>query len=90
VGLAVSEAVTNAVMYAYELRDGKIQLAARADAGRLSVEVADDGCGLGNSRAEGGLGLGLSLIEQLSESLTIGRRASGGVELKMSFALDQI
>ena len=24
VGLAVSEAVTNAVMYAYELRDGKI------------------------------------------------------------------
>ena len=30
------------------------------------------------------------LIEQLSESLTIARRASGGVELKMSFALAQI
>jgi anti-sigma regulatory factor (Ser/Thr protein kinase) len=90
VGLAVSEAVTNAVMYAYEFRDGKIHLAARVDDGRLSVHVADDGCGLGNSRAEGGLGLGLGLIEQLSERLTIGRRASGGVELEMSFALDQI
>jgi anti-sigma regulatory factor (Ser/Thr protein kinase) len=87
VGLAVSEAVTNAVMYAYELRDGKIHLAATVDSRQLSVRVADDGCGLGNSSAEGGLGLGLVVIEQLSESLTIARRASGGVELRMSFAL---
>ena len=90
VGLAVSEAVTNAVMYAYEVRAGKIHLAASVDAGRLSVQVADDGCGFGNSPADGGLGLGLVLIEQLSESLTIAKRASGGVELKMSFALDPI
>lgn len=88
IGLAVSEAVTNAIVHAYaQARAGAIQLTAVAVEDELSVLVADDGCGLGWAPASPGLGLGMGVIECSADALTITTRASGGTLLEMLFRL---
>src|SRR5438270_10506247 len=67
VRLAVSEAVTNAVVHAYEGQDGEIEVSAKVDDHELEVEVDDDGRGL-RAGARHGLGLGLALIALSSDT----------------------
>ena len=86
--LAVSEAVTNAVAYAYEGATGEIHVLAAALSGELWIVVADDGKGMRERRGgTRGLGLGLGLMARLSDALTILTRSSGGVEVRMRFDL---
>ena len=85
--LAVSEAMTNAVKYAYVDEPGEIEVAATLASGELWVLIADDGCGLRAEARSDGLGLGLALIALASDSLTIVRRSSGGIEVRLAFAL---
>lgn len=67
VKLAVSEAVTNAVVHAFRDRaPGTISVKADVDEGRLVVVVADDGTGMRPNPDSAGLGLGISLITSLS------------------------
>jgi serine/threonine-protein kinase RsbW/stage II sporulation protein AB (anti-sigma F factor) len=67
VRLAVSEAVTNAVVHAFRDRaPGTISVKADIDRGRLVVVVADDGIGMRPNPDSAGLGLGISLITTLS------------------------
>lgn len=88
IGLAVSEAVTNAIVHGYgEGGEGSIQLIAAGFDGEVSVLVADDGCGLGSARASCGLGLGMGVMEYSADVLTITTRASGGTLIEMRFAL---
>lgn len=88
VRLAVSEALTNAVVHAYRPgTPGLIHVTAAIAGRELSVIVADDGCGLGCAPDSPGLGLGLNLIEQSCHSLTITMRPSGGTQLEMRFPL---
>ncbi len=89
VGLAVSEAVTNAIVHAYGCgsRRGAIRLTVAAVDDELSVLVADDGCGLGAAPPSPGLGLGMGVIELSTDALTITTRSSGGTLLEMSFSL---
>jgi len=88
VSLAVSEAVTNAVVHAYPVGvPGPVHLTAALTGRALLVIVADDGCGLGAARETPGLGLGLNLIEDSCDSLTIGASRSGGTQLEMRFVL---
>jgi len=89
VRLAVSEAVTNAVAYAYDGAGGQVHLIAAIVSCELWVVVADDGNGMQARPSDTrGLGLGLGLIARLSDALTILTRSSGGVEVRMSFRLD--
>lgn len=87
--LAVSEAVTNAIVHAYSDCQGSVQLVAAANQGELSVLVADDGCGLGHAPRSPGLGLGMGVIEYSADELTITTRASGGTIVEMRFRLSE-
>jgi anti-sigma regulatory factor (Ser/Thr protein kinase) len=85
--LAVSEAMSNAVVHAYGKEGGVVRLTATAIAGDLVVVVADDGCGLGVAPKSAGLGLGLGVITQLADGVTLRRRSSGGTQVEMRFAI---
>jgi anti-sigma regulatory factor (Ser/Thr protein kinase) len=88
VRLAISEAVTNAVAYAYDGVPGEIHVIAAVVTDELWLVIADDGNGMRARPTEArGLGLGLGLMAQLSDALTILARSSGGVEVRMRFDL---
>jgi len=89
VKLAVSEAVTNAVMHAYigAEQPGEVRLDARVDEGRVLVTVADDGCGMTPRLDSPGLGVGLPFIAHTTDTLEIEPGDSGGTRLRMSFRI---
>lgn len=87
VALAVSEAATNAIKYAYDCGrvEGRVELAAATGEGWLEVCVCDRGESFGNGRP-GGLGLGLAIMAALTAELTIVQEGSG-TEVRMRFPL---
>jgi serine/threonine-protein kinase RsbW len=88
--LAVSEALTNAVVHAYRGNEpGQFQVTAAVASGELWVLISDDGRGLHAWNDSRGLGIGLSLISGLSDDFAIVTRASGGTEVQMRFDLKQ-
>jgi stage II sporulation protein AB (anti-sigma F factor) len=88
VRLAASEAVTNAVVHAYDEESGRINVAAWPVGGELWLLVADHGHGLRPRCDRLGLGLGLGLMAQVSDSFAIANRPGGGTVLRMRFALN--
>lgn len=89
--LAVSEAVTNAVVHAFQARDpGHVTVCIDIERERDCVElvVIDDGDGMVPRPDTPGLGLGLPLIAQLAETFQIGTPETGtGTEIRMTFHL---
>ena len=83
--LAASEAITNAVLHAYEETLGTVQISASCTLGELWLLISDDGVGLRSGSTRGGLGLGLAVIAQLADDFQIVRRSTGGTELEMRF-----
>jgi serine/threonine-protein kinase RsbW/stage II sporulation protein AB (anti-sigma F factor) len=85
--LAVSEAVTNAVMHAYvdAPQPGAVSVDATFEGDSLLVEVADDGSGMMPRLDSPGLGVGLPLIADTVDTLDIGNSPRGGTLLRMSF-----
>jgi anti-sigma regulatory factor (Ser/Thr protein kinase) len=87
VALAVSEAITNAVLHAYrDQSPGPVRVVACAEPDRLVVVVRDYGCGMSPNPDSPGLGLGLSVIGGLATELNIERPDDGGTRLRMCFA----
>jgi stage II sporulation protein AB (anti-sigma F factor) len=88
--LVVSEAVSNAVLHAYDADGGGIQVTAAVVPGELWILIADDGFGLRAERSGNqGLGLGLGWMAQFSDGLTLVTRSSGGLEVRLRFDLIQ-
>lgn len=86
VALAVSEAVTNVVKYAYEAGTaGNIELAGSTEGDQLEIWVRDRGTGFGKG-SDDGLGLGLSIIARLCDDMKIVQEGAG-TEVRMRFAL---
>lgn len=87
VALAVSEAVTNAVRYAYPAEgDGDVELQATVEkGGRLSVAVRDEGAGFRAGPSQG-LGAGLVLIGECADMLKVDQ-GTDGVVVRMVFRL---
>jgi len=86
--LAASEAVSNAVIHAYgHGGPGAVTLTAAVIDAELTVIVADDGCGFGGAPESQGLGIGLAVIAQLCDSLSMIARSSGGTQMEMRFRL---
>jgi anti-sigma regulatory factor (Ser/Thr protein kinase) len=85
--LAVSEAVTNAVVHAYvdAPQPGVVRVAASIEGDNLLVEVCDDGSGMMPRLDSPGLGVGLPVIAHNADTLDIGNSPRGGTLLRMSF-----
>jgi anti-sigma regulatory factor (Ser/Thr protein kinase) len=89
VALAVSEAATNAIIHAYgDGRSGAIHVRVSHTGSVLDVQVTDEGVGMRPQQCDrGGLGLGLSLIASVTDSVQIGHGPTGsGTRLRMRFA----
>jgi serine/threonine-protein kinase RsbW/stage II sporulation protein AB (anti-sigma F factor) len=87
VKLAVSEAVTNAVMHAYVDADqpGEVRVATCLRDAILYVTVSDDGLGMMPRLDSPGLGVGLPFIADTADTLDIATGDGGGTVLRMSF-----
>jgi anti-sigma regulatory factor (Ser/Thr protein kinase) len=89
--LAVSEAVTNAVLHGYRDAPGDVQVTGEFDHGALWIRVRDAGCGMRprpeTSTSRTGLGLGLGLIARVVDAMTLEQRRRGGTDLRMRFDL---
>jgi serine/threonine-protein kinase RsbW len=87
--LAVSEALTNVVVHAYDGEPGTMTVEARHDGSeQLTVVVLDEGHGLMARPVSPGLGLGLGLMAQMADSFRIAsRRGVPGTIVSMRFAL---
>jgi serine/threonine-protein kinase RsbW/stage II sporulation protein AB (anti-sigma F factor) len=90
IALAVSEALSNAVLHAYVGRDspGDVGVDAWVDEHALTVVVCDDGVGMLPRPDSPGLGLGLSVIARMTEHLEVESPAARpGMLLRMTFAI---
>jgi anti-sigma regulatory factor (Ser/Thr protein kinase) len=87
VGLATSEALTNAIMHGYPDGAGTVYITAAVACGELGILIADDGCGIRPDVSRGRPGLGLTLIASLCYELQIVKRSSGGTGLWLWFKL---
>jgi anti-sigma regulatory factor (Ser/Thr protein kinase) len=89
VALAVSEAVTNAVVHAYAgaRETGTVRVRCWVSEGQLVVEVADDGVGMVRRDDSPGIGHGLAIVGALAEALVVAPGAGGrGTAVTMTFA----
>jgi serine/threonine-protein kinase RsbW len=89
IALALSEAITNAVLHAYvgAAQPGEVEVVAQRhlDDG-LQIAVCDDGRGMQPRSDSPGVGLGLPLIASLTEHFEVQARPDGGTRLCMYFA----
>jgi anti-sigma regulatory factor (Ser/Thr protein kinase) len=84
--LAVSEAITNAVIHGYRGDEsGVVEVHARADSGGLMVTVTDSGVGMSPNRESAGLGLGIPLMIKFADRVTFDAVAGGGTRVTMRF-----
>ena len=84
--LAISEAITNAVIHGY--RDGPagtVEVEARADSGGLTIKVTDGGVGMSPNPESAGLGLGVPLMVRFADRVTFDAVAGGGTRVTMRF-----
>ena len=88
--LALTEACTNSVRHAYSGdRAGTVEIVYQLEHDRLVVEVVDDGegfvpgelAGEGNGDLNEG-GLGIAIIQAVTDEVEIGERESGGSRLR--------
>jgi serine/threonine-protein kinase RsbW len=87
--LAVSEAVSNAILHAYDDGGGQVHVTAGFASDQLWVLVADDGRGFRAPARRPGLGWGLPLIAHMADGLEIADRADGGTEIRMRFGVGE-
>ena len=89
VALAVTEAITNAVVHAYAdaPEPGEIEVVVqRLPDDGLEILVCDDGRGMMPRHDSPGIGLGLPLVATLAERFEVQARADGGTKVLMAFA----
>jgi anti-sigma regulatory factor (Ser/Thr protein kinase) len=84
VALAISEAATNVVLHAYGGSAGPIEMVAKAEGRWLEFDLRDEGRGFRPSPS-GGLGFGLKVMAEVSDSMTV-RQQDQGTTIALRFA----
>jgi serine/threonine-protein kinase RsbW len=90
--MAVTEACTNAVVHAYPDGRGRLDVEMYADEAQLTVVVRDHGQGLATAENESGggaLGLGIPLIQALTDSFDLHGSPGEGTEVRMGFLYER-
>ena len=87
--VAVSEAVTNAVVHAYldAPEPGPVYVTAECHEDSMWVAVSDEGRGMIPRPDSPGIGLGLPLIARMTAGFELQERDGGGTVLRMRFRL---
>jgi anti-sigma regulatory factor (Ser/Thr protein kinase) len=91
IGLAVSEASTNAVLHAYAAdgtRGATFSISTASQGNTFSVWVLDEGHGGISNVPSPGLGLGLGLMAHFCERVLIGALKDGRTQVAMQFDLN--
>jgi anti-sigma regulatory factor (Ser/Thr protein kinase) len=91
INTAVSEACNNVVVHAYPDEEGTLEVILCVQDAELEVVVRDDGVGIRPRAPEPGLevqGLGLSLIQTLSDRVEFLGGIDQGTEVRMAFSLN--
>ncbi|MCW3027195.1 MAG: putative anti-sigma regulatory factor, serine/threonine protein kinase [Solirubrobacterales bacterium] len=85
---AVTEACNNVVLHAYEGEEGALEVEIYATGGSCGVFVRDRGIGLQPQTSEDQwiVGIGLPVIEALSQRVDFEETTGGGTEVRMEFA----
>jgi anti-sigma regulatory factor (Ser/Thr protein kinase) len=85
---AVTEACNNVVLHAYEGEEGALEVEIYAGAASCGVLVRDRGIGLRPqaNRDQWIVGIGLPVIEALTEEVEFDETPGGGTEVRMHFA----
>ena len=89
IGLAVSEAATNAIIHAYRDRAaaGDVRVLVQQADDFLDVSIRDQGIGMSPRADSPGLGLGLGLMAHEANSFEIRTSTDGGTEVLLRFEL---
>ena len=88
IALAVSEAVSNAVLHAYPRSEhGTVGMRARASSGVIEIVVTDTGIGMPASEPVEHEGYGLAIIRELADQLEIESGDPAGVRVRMTFSI---
>src|SRR5438270_14069311 len=85
---AVSEACNNVVLHAYDGREGPLEVYVCPTEDELDVVVRDEGLGIQPHLPEpdaGVQGVGLSLIQALTDRVEVRGSAGEGTEVRMGF-----
>ena len=88
IALAVSEAVTNAVIHAYvdQPLPGDVEVfAERHPDNGLEIQVCDEGRGMLPRSDSPGLGVGLPFVAKLAQRFRVETRPTGGTAVSMVF-----
>jgi anti-sigma regulatory factor (Ser/Thr protein kinase) len=87
VRIALSEALTNAVIHGYRevASPGDVVVSATVEDGTMWIVVKDRGCGFKPRLDSPGLGFGLPMIAELSDSFDIVPVMPTGTEIRMTF-----
>lgn len=91
---AVSEAVTNAVVHAYPLKDGEITIKVKLYSSGVVIEVSDNGIGIDDFEkarepfyttkpSEERSGMGFTVMESFMDSVTLLKNGKSGLTVKM-------
>jgi anti-sigma regulatory factor (Ser/Thr protein kinase) len=89
IALAVSEAVTNVVLHAFDGEPGQVSATIERNEDELQIVVTDDGGGLVPRSDSPGLGMGLGIIAEVTDRLSIKSGVGRGTRLVMGFAAPQ-
>jgi anti-sigma regulatory factor (Ser/Thr protein kinase) len=88
--LAVSEALTNAVLHAYPDGAGPMSVEVEGDAHEVRVTVTDEGAGMAAQARNRGLGLGLGILASAADFCEIRSRRGAGMEVTLGFELQPL